>query len=554
MKEKKSRRWLIALPIVCAAVIITAVVAFILSWGWEDTSALQAKLDALKGQALADWVLEELGTAPAGQAGHAVFLSVSDVETRAQVFSATAPGPEEAWQKAQAQALASFRRSGKTPNWVRADLVYISNSVDSASLSQSAAEAGSGNFRYGIAFDPDFNTALLEAELNAWNAWDAQSGGLRLEALNSCLRASGRRPLKALPEEFQAFQCAAWFCDDSSTVRRLNASGQGYGNRQVEQVDGSYALALVLDASSALAGMLGEDGAFSPGSYAGLGQPLESVSLEGQARALEALAFAYTLTGNESLGERLDKSAEALAQAGPQETSGLALAAAALCRYQESRASDGEKDFRENCRELGEALLKKSQGSTGEEAGKAIYGLSKAYGILGDEKLLAGAQKLAKSLMSQSIPGEETCWAALGLNALATADPQNPNYYACILELGSQALEAPEEREGIQQLALLAAVSDSFARMEDHGGKAEGFDLSALKQGLAEAALAQSNSFCYPEQAMYMAAPEAAAGAFMRREDRFQISPEVLGENIEAFGLYWNQYERLLGQEEEPAE
>lgn len=555
MKEKKSRRWLIALPIVCAAVIITAVVVFIRSWGWEDTSALEAKLDALKDQALADWVREELGTAPAGSAGHAVFLSVSDVETRAQVFSGTGSTPDEAWQKAQDRALGAFRRSGKTPNWVRADLVYISNSVDSASLSQSVLEAGPGNFRYGIAFDSGFRTALLESELNAWEAYDSQTGSLQLEALNNCLRSNGRQTLKSLPEEFQVFQCAAWFCDDSSTVRRLNASGPGYGSRLTEQIDGDYALALVLDSSSSLAGMLGEDGKFSPGFYACSGQSLEAIALEEEARGLEALAFAYTLTGDENLGQRLDKAASALAQADPQEPGDLALTVAALCRYQEARAADSEADdletLPEACEKLADSLLQKTQNSTGEEAGKAIYGLSRAWGILQEEKLLEGAQKLAKSLMDQNLSGQEISWAALGLNALTAAAPENPNYYAYILELAGRALETPEERSGVQQLALLAAVCDAYDRMEDHGGTAEGFDLDALKQGIREAALSQSNSFCYPEQAMYLALPERAAGAFLERGDRFRVSPGVLAENIEAYGLYWNHYEGMLKEEEE---
>ena len=36
----------------------------------------------------------------------------------------------------------------------------------------------------------------------------------------------------------------------------------------------------------------------------------------------------------------------------------------------------------------------------------------------------------------------------------------------------------------------------------------------------------------------------------MAREDRFRISPEVLGENIEAFGLYWQNYQRMMEEEE----
>lgn len=545
MKEKPSRRWLIALPILCAVAIAAFMAAYILAWGWEDTSALQAKLDSLKDQALADWVLEELGTAPAGQGGHGVFLSVSNVETRAEVFSATGVTPEAAWGAAQEKALRAFRRSGKTPNWVRADLVYISNSVDAAALVQSIEAAGPGNFRYGIALDPKFDTALLESELNAWGAYTTD--GLNLEALNHCLESKGRGEWKALPEEVRVFQCAAWLCDDGDTVRRLNASGQGYGNRQVERVDGSYALALVLDSSSSLAGMLGEDGGFSPGSYAGTGQPLEAVSLAGQARALEALVFAYTLTGDQGLEDRLGKCAENLAQAEFQGTGELAKAAGALALYQGVFAA-GEKEA--SCQALGEELLKRSGNATGAEAGQAIYGLSRLYGLLREESLLEGAKALAKELMGQSLSGQERDWVVLGLNALTAAAPENPNYYAYILEQAGYALESREGRTGAQQLALLAAAWDAYARMEDHGGKAEGFDLEALKQGAAEAALEQSNSFCYPEQAMYMAEPEKAAGAFMAREDRFRISPEVLGENIGAFGLYWQNYQRMMEEEE----
>ena len=179
-----------------------------------DTDAFLMKAELLRSEALADWVRESLDEAPAGQSGYMAFFSVSDGTARAGVYSGTGDTLDAAWDDAADNASAALHESGLSPRWVKADLIYHSEALSAADLGKAIAQAGNSSFRYGLAFNEEFHTALLEGELNGAGIYDYETGGVSLEILNRYLEESGREGLAGLPETYQVFGCVGWLCDE----------------------------------------------------------------------------------------------------------------------------------------------------------------------------------------------------------------------------------------------------------------------------------------------------------------------------------------------------
>lgn len=72
-------------------------------------------------------------------------------------------------------------------------MVDFSDTVQTEELVQEVREARHEFYRYGIAFDPNFQTALLEAELNGAKIYDYDNGGIDQEALKPVFEKGGTR-------------------------------------------------------------------------------------------------------------------------------------------------------------------------------------------------------------------------------------------------------------------------------------------------------------------------------------------------------------------------
>lgn len=71
----------------------------------------------------------------------------------------------------------------------------MSDIVDNTQFQDILRGSRSGFFRYGIAFDKDFETVLLEAELNGTGILDYENDVMGLELLNYYLRKTEKREL-----------------------------------------------------------------------------------------------------------------------------------------------------------------------------------------------------------------------------------------------------------------------------------------------------------------------------------------------------------------------
>ena len=172
----------------------------------KNVKEFQDKANLLEQEAMADWVIEGLGEAPAGDTGYVVFFSVCDRTSRASVYSGTGKTPKQAWDHAAANVEENLKEEELSPAWVKVDLAYHSEALPGEELEKALRQSRRGFFRYGLAFDEEFNRAFLEEELNGAGIYDYESGGVNLERMNLYLESQGRERLSGLPEEYIVFE------------------------------------------------------------------------------------------------------------------------------------------------------------------------------------------------------------------------------------------------------------------------------------------------------------------------------------------------------------
>ena len=575
MKDKRRKLLLFG----ASAALLAALAILLFARGWSDTTLFREKAALLRREALADWMRLELGTAPAGEAGHAVFLSASDGTERARVWLGTGETPDLAWEDAEKQADAALRRSGMEPVWVKADVLYTASAVDADGLALSLHEARPGYFRYGAAFDPSFRTALLEAELNGAGIYDYENNGVALDALNAYLKEAGRRTLNGLPEEYILFQCAGWVCDEKRDVYSLSASGEDYGCRQMEGLSKEVARSLVVDGSRYLAGQVKEDGSFVYGYDPRTDTVLDGYNMLRHAGSVWSMLCAYRLTPNAKLAAAArsaigylesqlcyDEAGRAYLyeeSSGEIKLGGCGLAAIALTEYMDVFQN---KDYLEVCEALGEGILSMFDAQTGsyyhvlngdfsrkEEQrtvyydGEATFALCRLYGLTGDQKWLDAAERAVDHFIEADYAQYRDHWVSYSMNEITKYLPDRAEYYAFGLENVRKNLEKIEGREtaGPTDFELLMAAYELYQRMVENGGKADGFDLEGFLRAIESRVDRQRNACLYPELAMYMKNPRRVLSAFMAREDGFRVRIDDVQHSIGGIYLYYKNYDNL---------
>jgi len=581
MKGKRFHHWavtVLALSAVVAGGIIAA--AVLLNQGGKDTTLFQKKAGLLREAVLADWVELELGVDPAGGAGNAVFLSVCDGTKRASVYTGTGETLRDAWDDAVERTDKALQKSGLEPEWVKADVVYISETVPMEELSGALKSSRQEFFRYGAAFDQKFKTALLEAELNGAKIYDYEKGGVDKDALNAYLKKAGRKKLSSLPDSCTLFQCIGWLCDERSEVYELSASGLDYGRRRPEIIDGDCAKELILNASAFLEGQIKDDGKFIYGWNPRFDKEIENYNIVRHAGTIWSLLYRYRLEPGGELAEDIDRTIDyLLTQVVYQDErtaylyeekddeiklGGCGVAVAALTEYMDVFQTE---KYRDVCTALGNGILtmmdrekgtfyhvlngdftRKEEFRTVYYDGEAAFALCRLYGLTGEQVWLEAAQRAADHFIAADYTQYKDHWVACSMNELTKYVTDRPEYYAFALDNVKKNLEEITERDTTSHtyLELLMSTFELYDRMIRNGGTAEGFDLRPFLSAIYARADRQLNGYFYPEYAMYMENPQRVLDTFMVRHEGYRVRIDDVQHNIGGYYLYYTNYEKLV--------
>lgn len=544
-----------------------------------DTAVFQQKAELLRGAVLTGEVREELIEDPAGEAGYAVFLSVCDGTERASVYSGTGDTLDSAWDAAVLAADTALQQGGPLPLWLKADLVYVSAALPAGALQNMEEVFGAYGFRYGLAFDPGYETALLEAELNSTGIYDYEAGGVDLERLNAYLEESGRAPLASLPETYQAFQCAGWLCDETGAVFQLSLDDLDYGHREMNTTDGGIARALALDGAEYLAEQVQEDGSILlPGGE-------ERLSAAEHADVLSAIIQGYRLLPSETLAKGIDRAAGWLLSQTAYteddvaylpdhgeitlESSALALIALADCAE-----TSGNTGYIPACEALGAGILSLLDTGTGsfthvldasdlgrkeavrsaEWDGMGVTALCRLYGLTQDPLWLWAAELVLDRMIEEDPAQYGDVWTARALREVTKYAQDRTDYFVFALKHAQVNMASVYSAQGTDPdgLEMLLVSCETYGAMLDAGYSADGFASELLQEIIAVRAQRQLDGYLFPEYAMYFAEPQKVLGAFMVREDGLNISASGMCRNIGGYSLYAVYCDKLAA--EKPSE
>lgn len=565
----------------CAALILFAALcltALLGRGGASNVKKYQEKLALLEKNVFQKETA--LGESPAGgQAGHAVFLSLCNTGERASVFCGTGADLRAAWDAADEKAMEFLDGGNYNPVWVKADVVYNSRILDTEELNKEVLRARKEFYRYGIAFDRRYQTALLEAELNGAKIYEYEEGGLDFSYLNSYLKKSGREPLERLPDAYTLFQCEGWLCDENNAVWELSTDDLAYGRRTVD-VDADYAKKLIMNASGFLMDQVQEDGSFIYGIYPRFDNEIDNYNIVRHASTIWSLICRYRLEPDEELEEKIkqtidymltqivyDKQGRAYLYEEKDDEiklGGCGIAVVALTEYMDVFQNE---DYKEICCALGEGIFGMLDQTSGEYYhvlngdftrkeeyrtvyydGEATFALCRLYGLTGESRWLDGAKSAVAHFIEADYTQYKDHWVAYSMNEITQYITDNKEYYDFALANAQKNLQTIAQRDTTYHtyLELLMATFETYDRAVEHGIYVENFDVQAFLDTITIRVNRQLNGYFYPEYAMYMKNPKRILDTFMVRHDGYRIRIDDVQHNIGGYYLYYKNYDRLI--------
>ncbi len=568
--------------------------------GQHDPTAQYAAIEKkLQGYIFADGAMEqaveqELIRSYGVNDGFIVYLSLCNAADRATVVSAKGDTLAAAWDNASAKAKAFVTTSNFNTVWLKADLVNDKKKVRTADLPAIIREKSYGFdefFRLGIAFDNDFNTALLEAEINGNKLIDYDStGNLDLKAINKYLAFFNRKPLDSIPGELILFTCRGYICDGSGCYTLNHKQDLDYGRRIIEDVTGDYVAGLMKSSTKYLLSALQGDGKFIYGQYPTYDRIIPGYNILRHNAAVWGLTIQYDAAGGEAHRKAIEsakdfmlkeivynQAAGGAAYAVERESNEIKLGANALtiCALAEYMETFRSEEYLELCEKLGNGMLTMMDQSTGKyyhvlyygETGKsdfsrkeqyrtvyydgeATLALVKLYGLTGDEKWLNAAKAAVDNFIREDYVLYKDHWVAYAMNEI-TKYVDDERYYEFALRNANENLDKIYYRVTSYHtyMELLMETFELYDRVIEKNIQVDYLDEFQDKyfiDAIFKRADHMLNGYFYPEYAMYLKKPAKILGTFCVRHDGYRIRIDDVQHFMGGYDQYREDYNKLL--------
>lgn len=584
-RKKRARRAFIILAAIVVLIISAVVILYFISAHdkQDKLEAFDEKAALLHERLMSDARSGEMGSIAAGIPEHVVFLSVCDKSERADVFTGVGSSREAAWSDAVEQARSAVL-DGHDAVWIKADLLSEAAICSVQEFSELLRGFRHEFFRYGVSFDSDFSTALLEAELNGAKILDYDNECINKSYLNTYLEKAGRTPLPSLPDEYIVFKCIGWICDEDSSVHELVSDTDDYGRRVVETVNKEYASELIKNASGFLIDQVQEDGSFIYGYYPRFGNTVDNYNIVRHASTLWSLVCQYRMTENDELVPVIERAVDYMIDSAViyrtddtaylyEEKSdeiklgGCGVAVVALTEYMDAFGSD---KYRDTAIALGNGILTMLRQDTGEYYhvldgdfvkkepfrtvyydGEATFALCRLYSLTGDEKWLSAAKSAVEHFIQADYVQYKDHWVAYSMNEI-TKYVDDVRYYTFALRNAQENLDRIYYRDTTYHtyFELLMSTFEIYERIIDRSIDVDyldsEFDLNYFLKTIYKRADHMLCGYFYPEYAMYMAQPETILDTFMVRHDGYRVRIDDVQHNVGGYYLYYLNYDRLV--------
>lgn len=586
-KKARAKRSLIIICSVIFLIVAAVVVSYLVTQNSKLSSIelFEKKAELLMEQVVSGARDNELsGEIEDGLPKGVVFISICNGDERARVFTGTGDTKQAAWDDAYSKTHTFVEENSYNCLWVKADLMGEAKTMSTEEFSTELAHYRHEFFRKGIAFDKKFNTALLEAELNAGKILDYDEECVNTTYLRNYLNKADRTPIVTLPDEYVIFNCIGWICDEDSKVYDLISDDADYGRRKVDLIDKDYAAELVKNASSFLIDQVNDDGSFVYGMYPRFDRDIDNYNIVRHASTLWSLVCQYRMTGNKELVSVIDKAIDYMIdnavitsddstayllekKSDEIKLGGCGVAVVALTEYMDAFGSDKYADV---AVKLGNGILTMLDKKTGEYYhvlngdcsrkeqfrtvyydGEATFALCRLYSLTGDEKWLDAAKAAVEHFIDADYVQLKDHWVAYSMNEI-TKYVDDDRYYTFALRNAQENLDRIYNRDTTYHtyFELLMSTFELYDRMIEKGIHVDyldnGFDLEYFLKTIYKRADHMLNGYFYPEYAMYMANPNRVLNTFMVRHDGYRVRIDDVQHNVGGYYLYYKNYDKLV--------
>ena len=526
------------------------------------------------------------------------FISICNAKSRALVMKGTGSTLIEAWKIAEQKANVLIKNDNMKIVWVKADIVNSAEEIKTTDLNRAVVESRYKNFfRKGIALNPDFDIAFLEAEVNgnrmlnyyskeqiSKNEIDFGSVILDLPRINNYLKEYYNKGITSIPDSILTFTTIGFFCDKDLSIYRLHDKGFDYGRRVTGLIDSGAVDPAMLSASEYLYDMIKPDGEFVYGYYPIFHKEIDNYNILRHAGSIWSLINLYRITRDDSLIPKLNAAIEyltggyivykqeSLAYVYEKKTDeiklgGNGLTIIMLTEYMDVFETD---EYVELVRDLANGILDMEDLSTGkyyhvrsypdfapkEEFrtiyydGEATFALTRAYTYTKDEKYIHGAKIAVENFIAENYTQYRDHWVAYALNEITKYVPDT-RYFDFAMQNAGNNLETIFHRARSTQtnLELLTITWQIYARAQENKISSpylDKFDVGFFARTMYQRARHLLNGYFYPEFAMYMKRPNKVVGSFFVREDDFRVRIDDIQHYIGGYYFYSKYFSEIL--------
>ncbi|MBR0062337.1 MAG: hypothetical protein IJP68_12750, partial [Selenomonadaceae bacterium] len=516
-----------------------------------------------------------------------IFLSATDMKTRAVTRHAVADNPADAWNSALDKLKAAFK--GK-PFILRADWVVESRLAAWAEFLRTIEKTRRNYFRQGIALDADYKIALIEEELNSneilFKEGKESSGNCLFQADrfdDYCkIRFACAAPTLELFSPIEIFTTRGIFitANDKAPLP-LISDGIAAGHREISPLDADIILRMTRNAARYLSSQVRPSGQFIYGRLPCFNKVFTNYNTLRHFGAISALLDVYETyrIGEMTIGNAisraikygvnnfikyrtLDDGSEAayVVETDDNEIKlgALGLLLLALIKH---AALMKTKKYLPLMNSVARAIytMQKPDGSfihvlnaddfTVKEEfrvvyydSEAVFGMMKLYALTHDENLLKASELAFQRFVATDHWKKHDSWLSYLINELTIYNPKReyfelgiknfldilPFMYHCDITFPALLELMMAADSMLERLKTLPEFADLLASVPLE-------DFYATLEMQAKNLL---NGYFYPEVAMFFQKPENILGSFFIRYDGFRVRIDDMEHYLSALTAY----------------
>lgn len=514
-----------------------------------------------------------------------IFLSASNMKSRAHVVHSTGNTFEASWKSAENRLRKLLFQNKINPEWIKADLVASIQTHTYEKFLSYVKKIKRNYFREGIALDKMFNVAFLEQEVNAnvfLHGLKEKKPQLALKNINFYRKTyqNERFPIKEDHiQEIYTFTTKS-FSTDGQEVHELESGKLSNGCRTVNTIDAPLIETIIDQSSTFLAGEVLESGQFRYGYFPAFDREIQTYNILRHSSTTYSMVEAYEATRNPELKKAIERAihfliADAIKH---MEDEGVrkafvieksldneiklganAAAILALAKYTKVLKDDQYLTLMEELAR-GIEYFQQEDGSfvhvlnypdlsvkdvyrTIYYDGEAAFGLMRLYDITQDEQWIQIVIRAFDHFIAAEHWKHGDHWLSYCSNELFKYRPER-KYAAFNLKNANRMLDFSLTRETAfpTLLELLMASHNMIIQMkskQNHLDLLESFDEVKLQKAIRHRVKHQLNSYFWPEMAMYFKAPEKIVNSFYIRHHSYRVRIDDVEHNISGYCSYY---------------